>query len=423
MEFSELFTDVHYLILEKLDFSDLLSFTKTNKYFSILAARVFHQKFSHKIIEIQPEEEDGFRETEERLYIQHPDKIGPFLEKFGPWVHKMKVNYRQSYCDVEILKTISRLINSYCSKSLTEIVIYDKEDAFISQITKPFEHVEYVEIYGTYTDLNNSNMSLSEMFPAMKNLSMPSTTVSNRQSVYQNFSNLIELNANYYDPYNCVGHWIWAENQIEQVLKRNPQIRRLKVHGPTEYTFKVANELLPNLEYIRIEPACQPFKNTDFRTPYITFKHVKTLEIKMMQFNRDIRQFPKSIDAMTFESLEELCGTSPSSSELNWWIKFIAKNKKLKRIYFIDACINDDVLERFLMPKDISLDEISIVFCRDVKEENLILFVKNHQNIKKFNFKRENDRDTSIENKTRVLKENFRQLWIVDSTNDEICVH
>lgn len=126
------------------------------------------------------------------------------------------------------------------------------------------------------------------------------------------------------------------------------------------------------------------------------------------------------LERIEFESLEELCATLAPSSEFDWWIKFIEKNSRLKRFYSIGGCINNDVLKKISQSKNIGLNEISIVFCRNVEVGSLIEFVRKNQNIKKFNFKREYNGDTSIQEKTRAMQEMFGHLWTITSTGDEI---
>lgn len=420
MSFADLNMDIHYLILEHLDIADLMSFAGTNEYFSALAANVFQRKYSQKIVEVYPllvQEGHDFRETGDRLYIQHSHVFPQFLKHFGQWIHRMKVNYLESGGADDILKNTSGLINLYCSNSLIEIMIFDRQQSFVSQITKPFKHVEYVEVVGDFENLNSSTLSFGEIFPAMKILSMPGTQIDNANSIYQHFSNLIELNVNFYDAYrHGRTQRKFEEDEIEQVLKKNPQIRSLKMHGPTGYILKAASEFLPDLEHIRIEPAWIPFE-INSSVPKMIFKNVKTLEIEILSYKKHIQRFPESVE---FESLEELRATLSPSSDFDWWIDFITKNEHLKRFYSTGGCVNNDVLEKWTWSASLSMDEISFVFCRNVEDNSLVEFVKRNPKVGKFSFKREYNGDTTIQAKTQALEKVFGHIRTITSTGDEI---
>lgn len=417
MNFTNLNEDIHYLVLENLILDDLMRFAQTNKYFSILAASVFQTKCSKKIVEVLPflSDQNGIHDTGDRLYIKHPQTISRFLRQFGGWIHKMKVNYRESYYDIpEVMKKTSELINLYCSDSLTELVVSDKDAIFVSQITKPFKRVEYLEIVGDFNNLNG----LNEKFPAMKNLSLPSTTINNMTSIYHHFANLVELNVNFFDGYSY-GQPKFQESEIEEVLKKNPQIRSLKMHGPTEYILRVASELLPDLEYIRIEPSWSPFEISD-SVPKFLFKNVKTLELKVIRSDRHIKRFPASIE---FENLEELRSTISSKSGFGWWIDFIQKNKHLKKFYSIDGCINNADLIKFAQITN-NLKEISVTLCENVEGSSVVKLVEANQQVERFNFNRKIGEDKSFEIKAQHLRKTFGPtMWAITNTVDYIQIN
>lgn len=410
MQFLDLNEDVHFQILESLNFDELLSLSETNQYFSSLAQQLFRRKYSHKFVEIKSKN-GKFLDDESRIYLRDVGSAQQILKKFGQSIFKLKVNHDGSYDFNETeMKSMSKLIDLYCTDTLTEIVIFDGHQTFFDQITKPFRNVESVEIYGTYKNLNGSGLSFVEIFPAMKSLFLSQTTFKQEalHQIVQHFPHLVEFSVHFFD-------WNFGRNveesDIERVLRMNPQIKRLKLHSPTEYILRVANEILPNLEFLRIEPNWHvEISNSG---PRISFKTVKILQVKPTD---NIMHIDRYLEGIRFENLDELRAMIAPDLEFTWWISFIRQNSHLKRFKSIEGSILEENLTKLIEANNLNLKEISITLGVDVKVASLVKFVNEQQKIEKFSFKFTENGETKIS----ALRERFNFGCIIRNAADSI---
>lgn len=412
LNLADLNEDVQFLILENLDFDDLLSVSETNQYFSSLALVIFRKKYSHKIFEIKSA---GSRYPDDmgRIYMRDEDRARRILKQFGQFIYKLKVNYEESLnFDKTTIEAMSRLINSYCTDALTEIVVYDKRHSFFGQITKPFRNVKNVELYGHFKNVSSGLLTINEIFPAIESLFLSSTTFKYVDQIEQKYPNLIELSVNFYD---SVRSRNFKESTIEQILRLNPQIRILKMHSPTENILRVANEVLPYLERLRIETALHlEIFNTG---PMISFKNVRILELKPFENTRNNHRFLEGIE---FENLEELRAMITHVPGFDWWIDFIQKNTYLSKFHTIDGCVHKIDLEKMTKIDKMTLNDISMGLCYDVEHKNLVKFVSENQNVRKFHFKFHKEDDEYFEMHVSEMQKNFNKNWIITNTTDSI---
>lgn len=225
LNFVDLNSDVQLLILETLDFDDLLSVSETNKYFLSLAETIFKRRFSHKIFEIKSVNH-RYADDMNRIYLRDAEETRRALKQFGRWIYKLKVNFVESFeYDQTTKEAISKLINLYCTDTLREIIIYDRHSSFFGQMKKPFKNVESVELVGLFKSIDSDMLHFNEIFPEMKILDLPSTIIKQNEQILQKFPNLIELRVTSYRAQNL------KENEIEQIRKLNPQIQRLEVQN------------------------------------------------------------------------------------------------------------------------------------------------------------------------------------------------
>lgn len=79
--------DIQYKILERLDLHDLITFSETNEYFSILAHDVFRRKYSKRLIGfLNPKRnitEAPYLEFDTAFYINDLDIALNLLKRFG----------------------------------------------------------------------------------------------------------------------------------------------------------------------------------------------------------------------------------------------------------------------------------------------------------------------------------------------------
>lgn len=413
LKFVDLNEDVQILVLENLDFDDLLSFSETSQYFSALAKTIFNRKFSHKFVEMKSESA-CYPDDAGRIYLRDEEKTRRVLGQFSSSIYKLKVNYGESY-DLEetIAEAMSKLINLHCADTLTEITINDKYNLFFGQITKPFTSVESVELNGDFKNVSSGVLNFDEIFPAMKILSLSISKLRRINQIFLNFPNFVELRVHFYDWYH---ERILGESDFEQILKMNPQIRSLKMHSPSENVLRIANKLLPNLEILRIEPS---WYDEIFNSgPKISFKNVKILELKPTDNTMHIDGFLEGIE---FKNLEELHAMLLQEVvEFSWWISFIEKNKHLKKFHSIEGCVFDNNIVKLTKIKNKSLKDISLTLGWNVEYESLVNLMDENANVQKFHFKFDSKEDTSYGMKISDLRRKFNDKWTITNTTDSI---
>lgn len=419
--FTDLPEDVHFLIIENLDINDLLSLAETNNLFSSLAADAFKRKYSDTFVEFRYKSYDknsNVCETNGRIYLQFETVIIKFLKRFGRSISKIKVNFSESEYTKNAMLAISKWINIYCSENLSVLILYDTSDSFFGQVTKPFKNLKEIEIFGKYNNVKSDTLELNEILPAIEHLMLYCVRFSNIDQIYRHYPHMTELGVSYYDVYERTYPRKFEEHEIEQLIRLNPQIRKLIVHGPTEYTLRVANEALPELEYLGIEPTWFSLEVSD-DAPLITYKNVKILNIDVLQASEPLTHFPQCI---AFENLEEFY-TTPVP-EQDWWIQFIEENVQLKKFGSSSGCIRNDDLMKFAMMNNSSLNEISLAICRDVDQNSIIKFIEQQQTVKIFQFKRSQlvfqNIDESFELKAHALYEKFNDDFAIRTAADSI---
>lgn len=404
LKFLDMNEDVHHLILENLDFDDLQSFAETNQHFSSLAVQIFRRKFSCKFVEIKSVTY-AYSDDKSRIYVRDENSARRLFKQFGPSIYRMKVNYGESFdMNARQMESISRLINLYCADTLKEIVISDKQNSFFSQMTKPMKSVENVELTGDFRSLSSDNLTFGEIFPAMKSLSLPTTRIDHIDQIIQHFPHLNELRVHFYSTSMTP---MMKESDVLQMLKRNPQIRVLKLHSPSESFFRATNEALPNLEYFRIEPSwsAQVSNNAAFYGTNISFKNVKILELRP----------PLSIDHIEFEHLEEIRAIISLGCDFDWWLNFIVKSTHLKKFHSIEGRISNTDILKFAQKGNLNLVEISITLSQDVEVKSLVDLVNANPNTEKFHFKFDDNL-----NRVSQLRDKFYDTWTTTHTTDSV---
>lgn len=412
LNFEDLNLDVQQLILESLDFDDLLSLSETSQYFSSLAVMVFKRRFSHKFVEIKSED-FTYNDDAGRIYLRDEENSRRILKQFGHSIYKLKVNYFESSSfEQPTIEAMSKLINLYCTEALTDIVIADKKLSFLSQITNPFQNVVNVELSGQFQDINSNSLRFDEIFPAIKSLFLSTASFGKIESLFQHFPNLIEFRVNFYD-WNYMK--ILQDRDIEQVLRMNPQIRRLELNGPTVDILRAANDILINLEYLRIEPSW--YINLSNDGPVISLKNVKILALKPTDNTMNIHSY---LDGVRFENVEELYALNAPDVEFIWWISFIEKSVHLKKFHHVENCVYKVSIEKFAKIRNKKLKDVSLSLGWDVENELLVDFMNGNQNVEKFHFKFNSKDDTSFLQKISALRHRFSDKWTIETTVDSI---
>lgn len=405
--------DVQFLILENLNLTDLLSIAQTNQHLSSLAVDVFRRTFSSKTVMIH---DPNFNETDDNLdgnviYIENVETISKMLKYFGAYMTHINAAYGHNVARVKsiipLLDRISSWINLYCSENLIHLQIdsfYD--DLTLSNMNKPFKRVENVTIRGRLKELSGSSLNFNELFPALRRLYLPFLNIYNKTSLLGHFPHLEHIEIStfaYTDPSRV------TEASVEFILRKNPQIRSIKLSSSSLNFLKILNDLCPNLEWLELDNFEMDSENKD--SGEIVFKNVKTFKVYSTLYNipRNVR-FTKLIQFHTdgYLSLSE------------WGQRLLEKNKQLKKLYLDRGCVETGVLDT-LTPALSQLVEISLTFCAQVDDESIIRFINNNQQMEKFHF---DDFQGRTSNSSEILSRECgdAEKWIITNRVHDILI-
>lgn len=386
-------TDVQLVIMENLGEADLLSIAQTNEHLSAVAAYEFKRKYFGKYIEIiDPEPSDKVHYSRVDFgYLRNAETILNILKHFGSSITRLKIVYLsdEANSNTTMIKTENRLINLQCAKSLLEIDIRNYYESFFDEMVEPFERCENVTICGQFKKLGNSNMTLAEMFPSVKRLDFPKFEVADKSGIVQEYPHLEYLNVEAHDGDDKTR---LNDADITKMLSKNPQIRNLKLFCDNLTLVQTVNELLPNLESLRVESHSAPSESNNNT---INFRNLKVFTM-----------YPgcrATLNNIHFEQLEELhTDAFPGSS--HWGIKLANQIETLQRLYIDLGCVGDKEAELLLM-SNLRLTELSLNFCLSVDESFIVEFVRRNQNIKTFQIG--SLMDTSVE----FIKQHLGNDW------------
>lgn len=406
-KFKDLNEDVQLDILESLDLKDLLSVAQTNRYFALLAEYIFKRKHSHKIIKIFDSNAnigDDTLDGGDIIQIQSVRNILAFLRHFGRSILHLEIVYNSNATELADSRLINERISLHCTESLVKIGIETYNRSFFDRMTRPFKHVEDVTIRGLWKTSNNSVIHFNEWFPAMHRLHLSIVQIPNRDCINQTFSNLEHLTVEALD---FKGSTSFSDTDLIMIVKKNPQIRSLKLGRYSRQLLVNINDLLPNLE--NLELIHYILNNDPESTSAINFEHLKTLTI-YPGYNSISNNF-------RFGNLVEL-HTDTYPSVKNWWTDLLRDNQNLTGLYLNRGCANDKTLKEILSAK-LKLIEISLTICRDDSYGHVIDFVQRSEQIKKFHFLKYYP-DVSLKLLAQVLMGAFPKDCKITRTNQKV---
>lgn len=188
------------MILDELDFDDLISAAEANTIFSKLGDHIFHRKYSNfeflidyqfKMLEDEPPKElepgtvskafqwlglTTLKKVEKNTHSIRGNRFH-FIDfnttlrafnHFGDRIHKLHVNY--NFCKESQVIFFGELISNFSSNSLTELTIEYLKFYHLNQIKVPLQNVTTVYFRGYVSDSSNRSYQLSERFPKIERL-------------------------------------------------------------------------------------------------------------------------------------------------------------------------------------------------------------------------------------------------------------
>lgn len=322
------------------------------------AADVFLRQYTNRTVVIK----EPYRRSDLHTILISGDIIHIFdydvavsvLKYFGTYISKLEFDYL--YDIKHQLKHMIRLANKHCDNLTYLYLGTHVEDAF-EVIDRPFSNVIDLSLLGKFKRIGNESFTMNEMFPKLQNLTLNSFDDS-VVDLDVHFPHLISLDIEF----SSNGPFY---NEIKKLIKKNPQIRYLRLNYIYSSFIDFVSKNLENLESLNIPK----IKWVDF-TDEIHFKNVKKFEIDYVVGRLNL----------TFEEIEEFhCDPSKFVN----WLDFAEKHKKLKKLFLKGGgyITNEDL---WILAENVHhLTEASFECNSFVELKNLVKFLENSKNLEK----------------------------------------
>lgn len=157
-------TDLNVDCLNRLDLVGLTNMAKISRDVAVLAGDIFRQKYADYNVVIKGNATQGSNSSEQYSLIPYTSKsielydlevFQNILQFFGSNLRKITI---ANDADVD-LTTANRLVNEYCSESLTELNLNIISENELRQYTKPFKAVEKLSFLVTSDVIGNTTLN------------------------------------------------------------------------------------------------------------------------------------------------------------------------------------------------------------------------------------------------------------------------
>lgn len=297
--FMDLNFDCKILILEQLDLVNLIVLSETTKKLRIPISNVVSRKFHNKFISFAipyftGKTSNHIYETDAQIKIQHLQTMFKVLKYFGSLIRNLKVEV--SYSPDARTHSLYKYINFYCSETLTQFHMKNAVEAAFDEFRKPFENVQSVSLRGQFDSLDGCTLRFSEIFPAMRRLSVRMVCISDMNWIeHCAFQHLEHLHI-YMAHANHDS--IPSEKAMNfELIKKNPRIRSLELENVSLQFLMFVAHNLPKLE--RLELQLSPKLIGAPLELQIHFEYLKVLKLQ-----QHFQELPESLFVENLEELE-----------------------------------------------------------------------------------------------------------------------
>lgn len=402
---NDLNIDCHMLVLEKLDFIDMLAAAEASQVLSYAAAEIYRRTFSKKSIQIITPyaEAHDIRIFSDLARVRNNITAARIVKHFGFLISHLEIKQYSRNNRGGDKHIINDLINYYCCESLTQLSLDINEEDFFEPMRKPFINVKRLSIEGDFKTLNSKFLSFSELFPAINILNLKSPTLFDASCIDSKFNQLQTLAVNMLD-YNYPNYIL--ETDIKKLILKNPQIRDLTLMYDSRSFLRFISENLPNLEVLKLAFYDESNSNDEEE---IRFENVK---IFIMENCLDISA-PKNI---VFENLEEF-ETGYYSTAGHAWMELVANTNKLKKLRITGSALSRQELEIFVrIPTNITW--LSARLAPGIPNECIINLVKNNQQLNHVHWEK-----TELGLRGYAMKQLHNELtdnWVINESNSHL---
>lgn len=356
-KFMDLNVDCQLQIIDHLDVSSLITLSATSKHLSVLVTRALKSHFSNKrlivvITNVADKQNHRIQEDSKYIRIQNIRTSSKMLKYFGHAISNLTIEFNLLHD--QLAKTIYRLVNLYCSKTLKQLHLVNTRKDFFDEFTTPFENVEAVSLHGKHMKMDIAELNLREIFPKMDHMSLGIINVLDSVWMPQDL-----LRTNFAD-----------DSIVERIISGNPQIRSLAMINVSPKMLAFIGDKLPLLESLIINI----FTGFDLSNEHqeIHLENVKHLDIKFFR-----NALPPNI---IFDKLEtfETEGFPPDCLR---WIEFVENHKNIRKLHVTRELTNAEFLR--LAAVNASLSELTLSCAMSVRGDTISKLIENANELQK----------------------------------------
>lgn len=369
--------DCIYLILNQLDFQEIINVAQSSKKLSILAVDVFKRQFAVEkiVINVLDVKKEAYRFTKNHEIFDYKLALN-VLKYVGHVIRKLEMCYHIN--NPKNTAVISRFINEYCHESLIEFDFQLVDQSPIYSMTKPFKNVQHVDLTIFWSLQGDETLAMNELFPALRRFTLNFYYAQN-DYINCHFPLLEYFHVNKSPPE-------FDRSPIKDFLAANSHIRRLSLGTTTMEFLKIIQIALPSLENLTLWYYLEEYEP-------IHFESVTIFTIKDYWS-------PKNI---SFSHLQELHINVEGERSMRW-INFIKTNQNINR-FFMDYSFVDDEHFETLSKHLMNIVEMSIVYRRGKRFSSDAIIGFMNENVRLFKLNLDSCTETDKKNYHDKLEE------------------
>lgn len=391
--------DVLFLIFINLELSDLITLSKMSQPIALSAASAFHHTYKSYTVNLVRPEFD-IRYSPSPIVLQPHKKVVSFfgidtfvafLEQFGHVIFGIKINEN---LDRTQCVDMSRLINTHCSESLIHLDFDGIHFSTFEYFTQPFNKLESLALSVGSRSFDASILPMNQLFPKLRKLDFHFCENISYSFIDYKFAHLEHLSlldfSNTYKP----------QSGVEELIKKNPHIRSIKLNGYPGSYVQVIKQVLPHIESLDLQ-------YMDVGNETFELDHLKHLQI------HDIR--PVCDEKLSFPRLKSLILPNPSRN-FEGWIHFCRNHNHLSRLHIAEIVgyISEDLDK--LTEELPNLIEMTIHGDTVINLRTISRLIESHQSLMKMNIiSRFFGQDVTMD----ILQEQYGNDWTIEGIASE----
>lgn len=394
LKLTDLNIDVLLLIFHQLDLNDLLNLSEVDSGIHSITIEVFRRRFQKYEIDIwgtgpRIDWRPAYYVSDHFKSIQIDDFETNLrtIKFFGCVIQKIIII--NTKIEWNRLVVIREFIEKYASKSLISLELHKID--ILEQITVSFEKLEELDFIVFTEKLSTKVLPLNQTFPNLRRLSVTLLSKIDSSFIDCEFPQLKQLKL-----FTTNSSWT-QQNQIEGLIRKNPQICDIEIKYFTRNYLKIINQLLPNLEKLTLHDSFSEIEN-------IRFEHVKIFIF--------YPQFSSSIDKLLLPKIESI-KLYYAPSDFNIWIKFFKNHRNLSRLHLIEFSNEMEVQFKELTTELPNLVEMTLESFKYVDLETITEFIESHGKLMKCTFSTKMFKVADLD----TLRKRFEDKWNIEHSS------